>query len=316
MKCSHCNREAVYFQRHSGRHLCRKHFVEDFLRRVRRNIRKYRMIWRDERIAIAMSGGKDSVVLAHVLVTLYCDRSDIELLAITVDEGISGYRPPTIEAARKVCRELGIEHHVISFEEEVGLNLDEIVKIGERNACAYCGVFRKYILNRTARELGATKLATGHNLDDETQTILLNFLQSDIERLARLVPSRVQEGLILRIKPLREIYEKEVVLYALLHGLPVSVDECPYSRTPVRAMVRDFLYEFENRYPGRKFSVMRSFETLMPCLREMYPQIDLGRCEVCGEPTPKRICQACELKKELGLLNPEVPEGHDSDKAR
>ena len=313
MKCSHCNREAVYFQRHSGRHLCKRHFVEDFFRRVKKSIRKYRMVTRNERIAIAMSGGKDSVVLAHVLSAFYGDRSDIELIAITVDEGIEGYRPPTVEAARKVCRDLGIEHYIVSFRDEIGAELDEMVKIGERNACAYCGVFRKYLLNRTARDLGATKLATGHNLDDETQTILLNFLQSDIERLARLVPSRVQEGLVLRIKPLREIYEKEVVLYALLHGLPVSVDECPYSRTPVRAMVRDFLYEFENKYPGRKFSVMRSFETLMPCLREMYPQIDLNSCEVCGEPTPKRVCQACELRKELGLLGSEVSEWNDAD---
>ncbi len=316
MKCSHCNRDAIYYQRHSGRHLCRKHFIEDFLKRVKRSVRKYRMVWRNERIAIAMSGGKDSVVLAHVLKTLYGDRGDIELFAVTVDEGIAGYRSPTVRVAERVCRDLGIEHHTVTFREHIGMDLDEMVRIGQRNACAYCGVFRKYLLNKTARELGATKLATGHNLDDETQTILLNFLQSDIERLARLVPSRVQDGLVLRIKPLREIYEKEIVTYAILNGLPVSLDECPYSRTPVRAIVRDFLYEFENRYPGRKFSVMRSFETLLPCLREMFPQIDLNSCEICGEPTPKTVCQACELRRELGLLDSEVPERDDSNEAR
>ncbi|WP_048091203.1 TIGR00269 family protein [Geoglobus acetivorans] len=302
MNCSYCNRRAVYFQRHSGKHLCRKHFVENFLKRVKRSIRKYRMIERNEIIAIALSGGKDSVVLSHVIKTLYGGRRDIELHAITVDEGIEDYRPPTVEISERLCRELDMEHHVVSFRDEVGLELDEIVKRGGRNACSYCGVFRKYLLNKKAREIGATKLATGHNLDDETQTILLNFLQSDIERMARLVPSRVQKGLVMRIKPLREIYEQEIVVYALLHNLPVSLEECPYSREPVRAVVRDFLYEFENRYPGRKFSVMRSFETLLPCLWEMYPQIDLNNCELCGEPTPKKICQACELKRELGLI--------------
>lgn len=260
------------------------------------------MIERNEIIAIALSGGKDSVVLSHVIKTLYGGRRDIELHAITVDEGIEDYRPPTVEISERLCRELDMEHHVVSFRDEVGLELDEIVKRGGRNACSYCGVFRKYLLNKKAREIGATKLATGHNLDDETQTILLNFLQSDIERMARLVPSRVQKGLVMRIKPLREIYEQEIVVYALLHNLPVSLEECPYSREPVRAVVRDFLYEFENRYPGRKFSVMRSFETLLPCLWEMYPQIDLNNCELCGEPTPKKICQACELKRELGLI--------------
>ncbi|MBE8539234.1 TIGR00269 family protein [Geoglobus acetivorans] len=302
MNCSYCNRKAVYFQRHSGKHLCRKHFVENFLKRVKRSIRKYRMVRRNERIAVALSGGKDSVVLAQVLKTLYGERRDIELHAITVDEGIEGYRPPTVEISERLCRELDIEHHVVSFRDEIGLELDEIVKKGNRNACSYCGVFRKYLLNKKAKEIGATKLATGHNLDDETQTILLNFLQSDIERMARLVPSRVQKGLVMRIKPLREIYEREIVVYALLHNLPVSLEECPYSREPVRAAVRDFLYEFENKYPGRKFSIMRSFETLLPCLWEMYPQIDLNSCELCGEPTPRRICQACELKRELGLI--------------
>ncbi len=260
------------------------------------------MIEREERIAIAMSGGKDSVALAHILIELYGDRRDLEFHAITIDEGIEGYRPPTVKIAKKVTKDLGIPHHVVSFEREIGLTLDEMVKIGDKKPCTYCGVFRKYLLNKKAREIGADKLATGHNLDDETQTILLNFLQSDIERLARLIPSRVQKGLIMRIKPLRELYEKEIVTYALIEGLPISLEECPYSHFPVRAMVRDFLYEFENKYPGRKFSVMRSFEELIPCLREMFPQIELKDCEICGEPTPKDVCQACVLKKELGLL--------------
>lgn len=302
MKCSRCNREAIYYQRHSGKHLCSKHLKEYVLKNVKRSIRKFRMIEREERIAIAMSGGKDSVTLAHILIELYGDRRDLEFHAITIDEGIEGYRPPTVKIAKEVAKDLGIPHHIVSFEKEIGLTLDEMVKRGRKKPCTYCGVFRKYLLNKKAREIGADKLATGHNLDDETQTILLNFLQSDIERLARLIPSRVQKGLVMRIKPLRELYEKEIVTYALIEGLPISLDECPYSHFPVRAMVRDFLYEFENKYPGRKFSVLRSFEELIPCLRDMYPQIELNKCEICGEPTPKNICQACVLKKELGLL--------------
>ena len=301
MRCSYCSRDAIYFQRHSGKHLCRRHFTESILRRVKRNIRKFRMINRDERVAIAMSGGKDSVVLAHMLKRLYGDRRDIELVAISIDEGIVNYRAPTLEIARKICRELDIEHYVVSFEDEFNASLDTMVEKGERNPCTYCGVFRKYLLNRKAREINADKLATGHNLDDEAQTILLNFLQSDIERLARLVPSKVQKGLVPRIKPMRELYEQEIVTYAILHNLPVSFEECPYSETPVRAAVRDFLYDFENRYPGRKFSVLRSFEAILPCLHEKYPQISLNECKICGEPTPREICQACELKRELDL---------------
>jgi uncharacterized protein (TIGR00269 family) len=273
--------------------------MEDFERRVKVNVRKFKMIESGDRIAVALSGGKDSVAVAFVLKKLYGDRRDLEFVAVTVDEGIEGYRPPTVEIARKITKKLNMEHHIISFKENFGLTLDEMVKIGEKKPCTYCGVFRKYLLNRTARELGAEKLATGHNLDDETQTILLNFLNADIERLARLIPQRVQKGLVMRIKPFREIYEKEVVIYCLLNNLPVSVDECPYSHFPVRAAVRDFLYEFEKRYPGRKFSILRSFEKLIPGLRAIYPQINLSKCKKCGEPTPKDVCQACTLLEEL-----------------
>ncbi len=299
IKCSKCDRRAVIFQRHSNRHLCKRHFTEDFERRVKRAVKKYDMIRKGDRIAIALSGGKDSVTLAFVLNKLYGFRSDLEFFAITVDEGIANYRPPTVEIARNVTEKLGMEHVVVSFEEEFGMTLDEMVRRGNKKPCTYCGVFRKYLLNRTAREMGATKLATGHNLDDETQTILLNFLNADMERMARLIPQRVQEGLIMRIKPFRYVYEKEVVVYGFLHNLPMDFDECPYSHFPVRAAVRDFLYEFENKYPGRKFSVMSSFEKLIPCLKKMYPQIELNRCERCGEPTPRKVCQACRLLEEL-----------------
>jgi uncharacterized protein (TIGR00269 family) len=260
------------------------------------------MIESGDKIAIALSGGKDSVVLTHVLIRMYGKRRDIEFIAITIDEGIEGYRPPTVEIARKITSSLGIEHRIISFEENFGITLDEMVKKGGKKPCTYCGVFRKYLLNKTARESGSTKLATGHNLDDETQTILLNFMQSDIDRLARLVPQRKQEGLVMRIKPLRELYEKEVVVYASLFNLPLDLNECPYSHFPVRAVIRDFLYDFENKYPGRKFSVMRSFENLIPALKQLHPQISLNQCRICSEPTPGEICQACQLRRELGLF--------------
>lgn len=299
LKCDLCGRRAVIHQRYANRHLCKRHFIEHFERRVKYAVKKFNMIEKGDRIAIALSGGKDSVTLTFVLNKLYGHRNDLEFVAITIDEGIEGYRPPTVEIARKVTKELGMEHVVVSFKENFGMTLDEMVKIGEKKPCTYCGVFRKYLLNRTARELGCTKLATGHNLDDEVQTILLNFLQGDIARLARLIPQRVQKGLVMRIKPFREVYEKEVVVYGLLHGLPMDMNECPYSHFPVRDVVRDFIYTFEEKYPGRKFSIMRSFEALIPCLKQMFPQIDLNECERCGEPTPKRICQACVLLEEL-----------------
>ena len=289
----------MIWQRYSGKHLCKKHFIEDFEKKVRREIRNEKMIERGDRIAIALSGGKDSIVLTHLLAETFSSREDIEFIAITVDEGIRGYREHTVKIAKETCRNLDIEHIVVSFSEKLGKPLDEIVKEAEKKPCTYCGVFRKYYLNKTAREIGATKLALGHNLDDEVQTILMNFIHADISRLARLIPQKVQRNMVLRIKPLRKVYEKEVVTYALLRGFEIDLRECPYSHEPVRAVVRDFLNDFEQRYPGRKLSIMKSFEKLRGCLKSMYPQINLNLCRICGEPTSGDVCQACKLKEEI-----------------
>ncbi|MCS7130342.1 MAG: TIGR00269 family protein [Archaeoglobaceae archaeon] len=299
MKCSYCNREAVYYQRYSGKHLCRKHFTDFFEKKIRTVVKKYKMIETGDRIAIALSGGKDSTTLTKVLLELYGDRRDLEFLAITIDEGIEGYREKTLKIAKEITRSVGIEHYIASFEDNFSAKLDEIVKVGEKLPCSYCGVFRKYLLNKSARELSANKLATAHNLDDESQTILMNFINADIDRLARLIPQRDQEGLIRRIKPFMELYEKEIVTYGFLKGYPMIFDECPYSYFPVRAFVRDFIYELERKYPGRKISILRSLEKLAESLRITNPQIELSKCKICNEPTSQDLCQACKLVNEL-----------------
>lgn len=304
MKCSYCNKDAVYFQRYSGKHFCKRHFINFFEKKVRGEIKKYRMIESGDTIAIALSGGKDSVTLTQLLIELYGDRRDLEFFAITIDEGIMNYREKTIEVAKEVTKASKIDHYIVSVRENFGATLDEIVKVGDKLPCSYCGVFRKYLLNKTARELSATKLATAHNLDDEAQTILMNFINADIDRLARLIPQREQERLVMRIKPFREVYEKEIVIYGMLKGYKLIFDECPYSELPVRATIRDFIYEFEKEHPGRKISILRSLEKLSDCLKVTNPQIDLNACEFCGEPTSQKICQACKFVKELnGKIN-------------
>ncbi len=299
MKCSYCNRNAVYFQRYSGKHFCKKHFINFFEKKVRSVIKKYEMIKSGDVIAIALSGGKDSVTLTNFLLEQYGGRRDLDFFAITIDEGIANYREKTLIVAEKVTKALGIEHYVVSFKDNFGTTLDEMVRVGEKIPCTYCGVMRKYLLNRTARELSATKLATAHNLDDEAQTILMNFINADIDRLARLIPQREQEGLVMRIKPFREVYEKEVVIYGFLKGYELVFDECPYSELPIRAPIRDFIYEFEKEHPGRKISILRSLEKLSDCLKMTNPQIDLKRCEICREPTSQNVCQTCKLISEL-----------------
>jgi uncharacterized protein (TIGR00269 family) len=296
VKCRKCHKKAIHFQPYSGAHLCAPHLIEDIERKVKHTIRKHRMIEKGDTIALALSGGKDSTVLLYLLHRLFGNRPDLNIIAITIDEGIAGYRPETLRHAKEITSKLGIEHNIASFKDEYGFTLDQIVeKRSEKGPCSYCGALRRYLLNKTAREKGATRLAVGHNLDDEAQTVLMNLLRGDAERMFRMVQASVQPGLILRSKPLCDIPEREVALYAILKDLPVDFSECPYAYSAIRGEVRDMLNDFEVSHPGTKYAVLRSLEKLAESLRHNFPQQSLNTCNICGEPTAGDICQVCRL---------------------
>jgi len=290
--CAKCSARAILYQPYSGMHLCARHFVLDVERKVKRRLRKSRAIESGDRIAIALSGGKDSSSVLIMLSKLIERRRDVELVAIAVDEGISGYRTHTLDVARRIARERDVPLEVVSFENEYGSTLDELVKEG-RSACTYCGVLRKRLLNITARRLGATKLATGHNLDDEAQSVLLNYLKGDVERLCRMRPIRYKEGLIPRIKPLSDVPERETALYVYLHGIELEGPTCPYAEHSYRFTLKHMLNELEYEHPGTKYALLRGYERLM----ELVPRepFELVRCSACGEPSVGRMCKACEL---------------------
>jgi len=302
MKCDKCGKEAVIFQKYSGMHLCAAHEIDDVERKIKKRMRKERMVIPGDHVAVAMSGGKDSAATLSVLVETFSRRPDIKFTAITIDEGIEGYRNNSIPKVKELCDRLGVEHIVVSFNDDIGCTLDEMLRHERKEAsCTYCGVFRRMLLNRTAREIGANKLATGHNLDDDAQVVLMNVLNGDIERLARLRPSRAQEGLVPRIKPLSDVPEREIALYCFLKKLPFYLGECPYAHESLRGEIKDMMNEFEFDHPGTKYSVMRGFDSMVECLKEKYKQVPLERCEVCGEPSIEKICQSCKLKKRIKI---------------
>jgi uncharacterized protein (TIGR00269 family) len=298
MICSKCSERAIISQRYSGSHFCEKHFIENFEQRAAEIVQKNAMVAKGERIAVAVSGGKDSTALLfclhRILVAL-----DVELIAITVDEGIAGYRDDTIKAARAIAGQLGIEQKIVSFKEEYGYDLDDMVHGKDAAPCTFCGVFRKNALNKMAKRLGACKLATGHNLDDEAQSVMMNYLKGDIQRLMRLRPRREQPGLVPRIKPLRDMPEKETALYCMVNGVFADARECPYARLSLRADVRDMMNSMENLSPGSKQSTMRGFEKLVERALGRPFQVDLGTCCKCGEPCVEDLCKACELLAKL-----------------
>ncbi|WFO76073.1 TIGR00269 family protein [Desulfurococcaceae archaeon MEX13E-LK6-19] len=314
VNCSICGKPAVYISRVGGKAYCMKHFLEYFDKKVRRTIRKYRMFGEKEHIIVAVSGGKDSLSLLHYLVRLSKRVPGWKISALLINEGIAGYREETIKDFLRVVNELGVEYRIVRFKDEIGYTLDEMVKIGKEKKlpylpCSYCGVFRRYLLNKAAREMGGTVLATAHNLDDIVQTYIMNIIQNNWDRVARLSPvldNRKHPGFIRRVKPFYEILEKETTLYSILNNLYPKFTECPYAQYSMRWIIRKYINEMEEKYPGTKYSLLRSLLTIINILnrgQETYGKEEIMTCKICGSPSSHEICRACRFKMELGILD-------------
>jgi len=229
------------------------------------------------------------------------------LVAITVDEGISGYRDEALKIAAENCKKLGIQHVTVSFKELFGYTFDQMVKrLGRKGdnkltPCAYCGVLRRKALNIAARKARADKLATAHTLDDETQTILLNIFHGDVLRIAKEKPvtDEVHPKLVPRIKPFCEVPEKETALYAYVKGIRFQGKPCPYAGEALRNDARMILDRLEEKHSGMKFTIFKSIEKIRPALEEMAKKEGLGECGECGEPTTDRICRTCQMLKQM-----------------
>jgi uncharacterized protein (TIGR00269 family) len=253
------------------------------------------------RVAVALSGGKDSVAALHFLAKLAHGNPRVELVAITIDEGIAGYRSSALDVCKQVTGQLGVAWHVVRTQDLAGYTIDEAAAKTAHSVCGPCGVFRRLGMNRLARELGAAALATGHNLDDQAQTVLMNHLKGDLDRLARLAPHTAADaarhaGLVPRLLPFRAIPEKEILLYALLEGLPIHDEaECPYAARSHRFALRDVLMGLEEQTPGTRHALVRGQERLKPILQAALPPLAVASCPACGEPT-SGACVACSLK--------------------
>lgn len=283
------------FQKHNGRHLCGTHFTADIEQRVSDTITTRKMIVSGDRVAVALSGGKDSTALLLLLSRLLSQWADVRLVALTIDEGISGYREETIRSAETLTARLGIEHHCISFSELFGDSLDDILKGRETQACSICGILRKKTLVVGAGRIGATKLATGHNLDDEAQSVLMNVFRGDLPRLVRDSGMDSSGKFIPRIKPLSRISEKEIALYLMLNNAWNVLPECPYTRFALRREVRSLLSGFEYRHPGTMLHLIESKQKIERFCKGSDVTGPLKTCSNCGDPSSGEFCQVCQL---------------------
>ncbi len=298
-----CCNEKPIIDLAGGNRLCKVHFSSYFEEKVQKTIRHFAMLGKEEKLGVAVSGGKDSLTVLYLLKKIAHDNPRISVHALTVDEGIAQYREHTVTDATAFCEKYQIPLTVVSYKTEFGFTLDEMLTILKVKPCTICGVFRRYLLNKKSRELGFTKIATGHNLDDECQSILMNQFRNTIKESARLGPISgvtADHKFIPRIKPLYLCTEKEVATYAYTHGLLSGFNECPNVVLSQRAKVRDIINDMESHYAGAKNGIVNSFLELLPDLKKKYGQgAVIGSCKVCGEPAAKDFCKACFFVSEL-----------------
>ena len=243
--------------------------------------------------------GKDSTALLLLLHRLLPLWEDVRLIAITIDEGIAGYREETIQSAERLTSRLGIEHHCISFTSLFGDSLDAFLTGRETQACSICGILRKKALVVGAHQAGATKLATGHNLDDEAQSVLMNVFRGDLPRLVRNSSRESSGKFIPRIKPLSRISEKDIATYLMLNDAWSELPECPYTRYAMRREVRSMLSGFEYKHPGTMLHLMESKEKIERCDKGSVMSEPIRSCRECGDPCSGDLCQVCLLRQSL-----------------
>ena len=305
MRCSKCgNPKVIIKKQQSGQNLCKDCFIESIEKKVIKTIKKEKLLNKGDKVLVALSGGKDSVTVLEILDS-FRKRNIIDICAVTVDEGIDNYRQEGIEIAKRHARRLGIDHKVVSLKEDYGISLDEIMqKPNHKGSCTYCGVFRRTIINKAAREFEATKIATGHNLDDEVQAIMMNYLEGNTDNLVKLgakTESKAEEFTI-KIKPLREIPEREIGLYVVAKELEVHFDSCPYAMQSFRGEVSQVINQLSEKHPTIKYSTLRGYDKIKNILKnEIKKDYQQGRCTRCGEPSANELCKACSFLKELGV---------------
>jgi uncharacterized protein (TIGR00269 family) len=259
----------------------------------------------NDKVAVAVSGGKDSLSLLYVMKRILDSRHNAaDLIAITIDEGIKGYRDESLKIVQDFCSNLGVHSKILSYKEIFGIDMDDAIMLRsgqKKSSCSMCGTFRRRAMDIAAESVGANVIATAHNLDDQVQSFMINILAGDVDRIGWTYPEPVlyANSKLKKIKPFVEIYEQEIVFYALQREIPFQAEECPYMNESIRTKLRQFFNKFENEHPGMKYNIYNSISKISKALRSS-TQTPIARiCNICGRQCTSETCATCRTVKSL-----------------
>jgi len=294
-------------------------FVKNFENHVKQTIHKYKLLTKKDKVLVACSGGKDSTIVLYIL-----NKFGYKPEALIIDLEIGKWSDENLENLKyNIMTRNGvfgnlqgkdIPLHVISPREIFGTSVCYLKSLAKENAgitsCMICGVMKKWLLNKKARELNATKIATGHNMDDEAQNLILNMLKGNPEMCANLGPmtGKIKDKLFVdRIKPLYFTPEADIRRYSELMGFKIQYDRCPCSVDGYRKEIRAMLNELEKKHPGIKENLVKNLAAVKKVRTPMRYKKLIGNgtrksgnesilyCESCGEPARNRTCRLCQI---------------------
>ncbi len=302
MKCKKCKTKAVIgLPRHNAA-FCKPCFTGFVRDQVARAIKTERMFARNDRVLVAVSGGKDSLALWEILLNLGY-RAD----ALYVNLGIGAYSERSYEKVQKFAENRAAAYDakllVHTVVEEEGAGIRELADLVRRPTCSACGTIKRYQFNRAAVQHDYDVMATGHNLDDEAARLLGNVLHwqdAYLDKQGPNLPASV-EGFAKKVKPLYRLTEREIAAYAVLNGIEYLVEECPMAKGSKMLLYKDVLNRLETESPGTKQTfywgfLERQAATQSPTTTMAEKdQASLHPCTSCGQPTTAEVCTYCKL---------------------
>jgi len=302
MRCKKCPQRAVIKLPQHNISFCKDCFTQFVHSQVAKAIKTQKMFTADDRILVAVSGGKDSLTLWAILLKLGY-RAD----ALYVDLGIGEYsiqsRHKVEHFADTVAEPLGATLHIHTLAENEGAGVKELATIMHRPTCATCGTMKRYHFNRTALAKDYDVMATGHNLDDEAARLLGNVLRWQTDFLDKQTPTLPASlnGFAKKVKPLYRLSEREMAGYAVINNISYIVDECPMSKGSKMLVYKDVLNRLETESPGTKHAFYLHFldkqakEQAKTGSITSQDQQRLTPCHTCGQPTSMEVCTYCKM---------------------
>jgi len=267
--------------------------------KVKQTIQKYKLLKKNEKILVAASAGKDSTVVMYLLKKL-----GYKIEALHINLRLGKYSEKCIEKTKEFCKTHRIKLHILDINKEFGMRMCNIrvgvqQKVNVSN-CMVCGIVKKWLLNKYARKYKADKIVTGHHLNDEAETVILNFLQGNLMLGANSGPetgSIRDKKFVPRVKPLYFMAEDDIREYSKKMKLPVVYEQCPCAVSSLRLKTREFL---KNKPEKVNQNIVNNFLKMLPKLNKSLPVEKLLYCKVCHEPSRKKVCKKCQL---LGITN-------------